>query len=374
LTTHEKSSYHSALNSCALFAVKGVETMVYKSATSVVLLRRFIAVAAAVASCFLLPNSSKAGDIKLAVPLSEASAVTFDDDPFLSALRTSKDLAEVGIKVVPTGSKEALDDVLSGRSEASLVSLGAFENRKFKGAVPTLFTAFTRPFLYDDTAELFAVQDTPLGSAVLADIGRTGVFALKFWNRGVSRIVSTQPVDSVTGIRGLKVAFSDAQPDPTLSKLGANLITIQAPDVWGALGTGAVEAAVVEPHWVQGSFWSNPEVVKIKLYVTDFRPFVGVLAISPDYWETLAEREKQAWKRAADYAAQQSFYQIKAIDSVSEKLSTVYSIKPSREQKLQLLLAAGGWNTDRAETDLNSVEVEKAHLKGVDRGLKKKQN
>ena len=75
-----------------------------------------------------LPNSSKAGDIKLAVPLSEASAVAFDDDPFLSALRTSKDLAEVGIKVVPTGSKDALDDVLSGRSEASLVSLGAFEN------------------------------------------------------------------------------------------------------------------------------------------------------------------------------------------------------------------------------------------------------
>ena len=45
----------------------------------------------------------------------------------------------------------------------------------------------------------------------------------------MSRIVSTQPVDSVTGIRGLKVAFSDAQPDPTLSKLGANLITIQGP-------------------------------------------------------------------------------------------------------------------------------------------------
>jgi len=213
-----------------------------------------------------------------------------------------------------------------------------------------------------------------LGDAVLADIGRAGVFALKFWNRGLSQIVAKQPISSIEDIRGLRMGtWSDAPASPFLAKLGADLIPVNSTNMSAALANGTVEAAVLEPQNNEISFWTNLNELKSQVYVTDFQPLVGVLVISPTYWSGLSEAEQQAWRRAVNDASKQSISQIQMTETIDRKVANAKVVIPNREQKVQLLVA-GGWSAARAQSDLNSVENEKAYIRATHVDIKKKKN
>lgn len=328
------------------------------------LARGFIAVIIALFDISLTPNWVSAAEVALSAPIS--------DDAFIRALQSSKDLEAADIKVVMKVSKDVLRDVVSGESEVGLIPLHDFDAGRTDKNAPTLITTFTRPFLYDSLMELLAVQHSALGHAVLADIGRSGIFALTYWNRGLTKIVATQPIASVSSFHGLKIGVSsDGMANQVLMKLGADFSTIKIPEMSSALATGAIEATVVKPEETAFSFWSKLSETKTPVYITSFEPMVGVLALSPKYWQTLKETEKRAWKRAADDATIQSNGLTEKIADAGERIYKFNYVTPTRELKL----VSFEGQVARGSYDLNAIEREKTFLKeAADQRAKKKSN
>jgi ABC-type amino acid transport substrate-binding protein len=134
------------------------------------------------------------------------SSVLFDQ--FSEAVRSSKYLDQAGIKVgiirFKTG-EDVLDAVLKGSIDFGLIPLTALSKRKYDDQ-PQLYSVFTRPFLFTSSSEVIDIEGTPLGTAVLADVARTGIIPLSFWNRGISQIWARKPVNSADHFAGLSIA------------------------------------------------------------------------------------------------------------------------------------------------------------------------
>lgn len=135
-----------------------------------------IAVFSGLAGSFFLSlaTSTFASEVKV--------ATTKSTDVFLTALQRSPSLERADVKIViETVAREddALDAVLKGSADIGLFTLDVLSNRKFDEQ-PTLFSVFTRPFVFRNAEQIYRVEDTPLGDAVLADLARIGVTPLGY--------------------------------------------------------------------------------------------------------------------------------------------------------------------------------------------------
>jgi len=273
---------------------------------------------------------TRAVEIKVAITTKAA-------DGFIRSLQSSPSLEHAGIKVVVQAvatDDAALDAVLKGSADLALFSLDVLSKRKFDDQ-PKLFSVFTRPFFFDSSDQIFRVEDSALGDAVLADVARAGVLPLAYWNRGLSQIVARQPLQSIESFRGLKVAgyptdwFDQDTDKLILTSLGAEPIATR--NVASEFGNGTVGAAIwkpldngMSPQWDLRNF-------DFTMWAIDFQPIVGVLASSIPYWKSLRETEKEAWKFAANEAATQAVKEIDTREYLNRANKKINFVSANRE-------------------------------------------
>ena len=118
-------------------------------------------------------------------------------DPFVTSLREA--LATNSIRLIPkvvSNPADVLRAALEGAEQAALFPFESFYTIKDLKEWPSLATLLTQPFQFASLQELFDVEDTPFGSAVLADVSRTGLVPLVLWNRGQSKLISRSKISS----------------------------------------------------------------------------------------------------------------------------------------------------------------------------------
>jgi len=312
-----------------------------------------------------IPVESKSAEVKLGLPLQQQR------DAFFESLTNSTELQAAGIQIIAThylNDKEVLDATTEGSIDVGLFALSAFDQVRFDGL--RLYTTFTRPFFFRNGADLFAIQDTALGDAVLSDLRRAQLFPLRFWNRGLSQIVARQPISSVQDFYRLKVVDrkSDATNTSALESLGAETTFDSEVSVSSTLSFGPVKkAAVLDPEEREGLAG-----VRGQLYSTEFEPIVGILAASESYWKQLSERQKQAWKHALEDAAARSRDQIRTSELTARQQLKIQSVQLTSGKRREIIaIMSKALDGSKIHKDLLTVEEARAQ---VSVGEQKKKN
>jgi hypothetical protein len=258
-----------------------------------------------------IPPIAQAVEVKL--------ATTQPNDVFVRALQSSKYLAQsnIKLKLAPVEKDDdVLDSVIKGTADLGLFAVGILSNRKFEEQ-PQLYSLFTRSFVFTSGSELLDVERTPVGAAVLADVSRVGLFPLSFWNRGLSTIWAKSPVSTPEDFHGLTIA-QDSMHRPSvrgadphyeesnvlLTSLGAKPTLVAPNRIAGHMARG--DAVLRDPIDTSPSDASIP----FTIYATGFQPQVGIFASSLQYWASLSEHDKAAWKQSIDAASAASETQI----------------------------------------------------------------
>jgi TRAP-type C4-dicarboxylate transport system substrate-binding protein len=192
-------------------------------------------------------------------------------DTFVTSLQNSSSLEKAGIKITLqrlVNDDEVLDAVVTGSADLGLFALDVLSKRKFDDQ-PKLYSVFTRPFFFESSDQIFNLEETPLGDAVLADVARVGVLPLAYWNRGLSQIVAKRPLVSVESFRGLTVAgtsenwFKEDAARPVLTSLGAE--PVPTSNVAVEFRKESVVAAIWRPLGEENDGMSGAPILKKRL-------------------------------------------------------------------------------------------------------------
>jgi TRAP-type C4-dicarboxylate transport system substrate-binding protein len=324
-------------------------------------------IGAALASLFVSTGIVFAGEVRL--------ATTQVNDPFVAAVRSSKYLQDAGITVVVVGMPkdvDVLDSLVKGSADVGLFELSSLSVRRFENQ-PQLYSVFTRPFLFNSASELVDIQNTPLGDAVLSDVGRAGILPLGFQNRGLSQIWSRSPVYMVDHFRDLTVANSSADNSNgefVLTSLGAKPTRVSMDRKGIVFETGQVNATVWEPR---DNNKPDPSKLRFTVYATEFEPKVGIIASSISYWDSISEADAAAWKQAVQDIQRRTNDRIRAADALSRKYVIVIN-NTEREKSLRSLtsaVAASNKTAPQLTQDFELVDEAKAFIKANDPVVKK---
>src|ERR1043166_390581 len=228
-------------------------------------------------------------------------------DPFVKELVESAILSKNGIKLrqnVLENSSVVLDQVLDGTVDVGLFMLDILQQSKKLKHPPQLAQLLLLPFQFESAQQLFEVEDSALGDAILADINRTGLFPLAYWNRGLSQIATKTSIETSDDLRGLKVAARGDSAIPIFVALGAKPKTdISSKEVANALSRGVIDASEVDPMSVDIPFLRES---RSRSLIIGVRPMVGVLVASAAFWEKASEAKKQLLREVAASAARAS--------------------------------------------------------------------
>ncbi len=273
-------------------------------------------------------SAALASDARLAVPQSAATSV------FVSEIERSESLSRNDLKVGldQYASEDAiLEAVLNGSADVGLV-IDALIRHKFESQ-PTLASIFTHPFLFQNTQDLFDLQQSALRTAIFADISRTRLIPLAFWNGGNENIITTLRLDEPSDFAKLRIGIAGANAGAAmLTRLGATQIALPSAEVLPAVSQGRTNATVA--HDLSTDFYKS---VGTAPYITPFRPLVGILFAGPKYWEALPERDKRAWVFAAGNATKNANQDVYRQAAFAEKIGKVQKVQLSVQQKIELL-------------------------------------
>lgn len=260
---------------------------------------RFIAMALVISAAVF--NNAFAREITLGVPLPPDQATAKQIETF----RSYPNFGDEGItiKQVPLGSlRMILRGLIEGEVDIGFVSYQTLAAHKFGDFdSPVLGGLLAQPFQFMGTPELFQVEQSPFGDAVLAEINRTGLIGLSFWNRGQSRILSKMPIRTAEDFKGLKIrSFDRSTANNVLVALGARETPMAFGETMYAFQQRAIDAVEATPDRARRFL---REVQGTGSVIAGYRPLIGFVLASGVFWAGLSEREKSIIKRAAEAAA-----------------------------------------------------------------------
>jgi len=102
------------------------------------------------------------------------------------------------------------------------------------------------PFLFSNEKEVTALQQSPIGQAMLAPLEQIGLIGLGYWNFGITQIVGRKAYASASSLKGQKFfAASTPQSLSVFEGFGARTISHSIGDLNPAFQQGAVDAAEI---------------------------------------------------------------------------------------------------------------------------------
>jgi TRAP-type C4-dicarboxylate transport system substrate-binding protein len=284
---------------------------------------RFLYVCAAVSLSALASAKTASGaDVRVGVASGSANG------PFISSITKSQILEKKGARAVVVtfnNERQLISSLLEGGADVGLVTFDALTQADLKDP-PRLATIFTRPLLLETEQDISDVQNAPLGSAVLADINRTGLVPLTFWNRGSARLITANQLIAPSDLRGLRV-IAERQNETTaqLTHMGA-VYESRPANAMASFSQGKVAILSLDDR---GPAMGAAPTAK-SYFVTPVRPLVGVFVASPAFWSSLTEDDREDWSQIAVGA-----YKDTANDA-SMKVTTGIAVREYLVRPLQL--------------------------------------
>jgi tripartite ATP-independent transporter DctP family solute receptor len=210
------------------------------------------------------------------------------------------------------GDKRIIVDQRGGNAiggEAAILAAtrsGAVDTAVLSGAVYASvvpeFGVFNVPFLFRDTAHAKAVAEGPVGAAIAAKSADKGLVLLAVGKQGFRHITnSKRPIRTPDDLKGLKIRLIPNDIDQmTFKALGADVVTMDFPLVYGALRDGRIDGQ------------ENPLVSIVGTHFQDVQKYLSltghffsliVFIANREMFEQLAPADQAALRLAAEEGA-----------------------------------------------------------------------
>jgi tripartite ATP-independent transporter DctP family solute receptor len=200
----------------------------------------------------------------------------------------------------------------------SAVRFGAIDTAVLTGsvlsaAVPEI-GVFDIPFLFRDAAHAKAVAEGPVGAAISAKCADKGLVLLAIGEQGFRNITNSKhPIHGPDDLKGLKFRLVPNEIyQMTFKALGADVVTMDFPLVYGALKDGRVDGQENPLAVIAGTHLQD-----VQKYITMTGHFFGsvIFVANRATFEQLAPAEQAPLRAAAREAAELTWRSAMEVDA-----------------------------------------------------------
>ena len=148
------------------------------------------------------------------------------------------------------------------------------------------------PYLYRDSEHMWKVLDGEIGEEVLASLEEYDIKGLSWYDAGARHFYnSRRPVERLEDMRDLKIRVAESKMmGDMVQALGAQPVTMDYSEVYGALETGQIDGA--ENNWPSYDTMGHYEMAP---YITldAHNRILEIQVISGETWEKLTKEDQE---------------------------------------------------------------------------------
>jgi len=182
-------------------------------------------------------------------------------------------------------------------TQAGVIDLDRVNIATFHDMIPET-QLLSMPFLFRDEADLIRVLDGPVGAQVLAAFEPHGLIGLAFFETAPRSFYTARgPIRTPADFRGLRIrALPSALMTAMVEAMGATSVYIPYGNVLAGLATGLIDGAENNElsYHETGHYRVAPHLSRTR---HTFSP--GVLVMSRQSWDLLAENDRRIFRQAA---------------------------------------------------------------------------
>lgn len=304
-----------------------------------------------------LSTTAQAVDLRFGHGGTEDTAYHLGAERFKELVAEKSD-GEIGVDILGNSvlghETEMFEQQMAGALDLSIINPGLITDFS-----PTA-NVFSIPFLYRDEDHWRTVLDGNVGREIADQItAETDVRVLAFYGGGKRQIVSTEPLESLEDLEGLKIRTNPTQPlIVAWEALGADPTVMEWSEIYTGLQLGAIDGLLNEAEWIHRMRFHE---VAPHIGLSEHDITVRLLTMSQLGWERLDEEQQQAVMAAANESASyardiQLKQDAEALDLLVEEGATLYEMDRQRmmeivEEPLEGVIA------DMGLTDMHQMIV-----------------
>ncbi|SDK52372.1 TRAP transporter substrate-binding protein [Billgrantia gudaonensis] len=219
---------------------------------------------------------------------------------------------------------EMFEQQMAGALDISIINPGLITDFSSTANV------FSIPFLYRDEDHWRQVLDGEVGRTIADQItAETDVRVLAFYGGGKRQVVSTEPLESLDDLEGLKIRTNPTQPLITAwEALGADPTVMEWEEIYTGLQLGAIDGLLNEAEWIHRMRFHE---VAPHIGLSEHDITVRLLTLSQATWDRLDETQReQVMEAAAESASYARDVQLEqdaeALDLLVEEGATLHEM------------------------------------------------
>ncbi|QTP53526.1 TRAP transporter substrate-binding protein [Billgrantia sulfidoxydans] len=251
-------------------------------------------------------------------------------------LLDEKSGGEIGVEILGNSvlghETEMFEQQMAGALDLSIINPGLITDFSSTANV------FSIPFLYRDEEHWQAVLDGEVGREIADRISEeTDVRILAFYGGGKRQIVSTEPLESLDDLEGLKLRTNPTKPLITAwEALGADPTVMEWEEIYTGLQVGAIDGLLNEAEWIHRMRFHE---VAPHIGLSEHDITVRLLTMSQMSWDRLSEEQQQMVQEAAEesasYAREVQLEQdAEALDLLADEGATLHELDRERMQEV----------------------------------------
>lgn len=243
-------------------------------------------------------------------------------------LLDEKSDGEIGVEILGNSvlghETEMFEQQMAGALDVSIINPGLITDFSPSANV------FSIPFLYRDEEHWQTVLDGDVGREIADRISEeTDVRILAFYGGGKRQIVSTEPLESLDDLEGMKLRTNPTRPLITAwEALGADPTVMEWEEIYTGLQVGAIDGLLNEAEWIHRMRFHE---VAPHIGLSEHDITVRLLTMSQMSWDQLSEEQQEmvmeAAAESADYARQVQLDQdAEALELLEEEGATLHEL------------------------------------------------
>ncbi|NIC06942.1 TRAP transporter substrate-binding protein [Billgrantia bachuensis] len=282
-----------------------------------------------------MAGTAQAAELRFGHGGTEDTAYHLGATRFKELLNEKSD-GEIGVEILGNSvlghETEMFEQQMAGALDLSIINPGLITDFSSTANV------FSIPFLYRDEEHWQTVLDGEVGREIADRISEeTDVRILAFYGGGKRQIVSTEPLESLDDLEGLKLRTNPTKPLITAwEALGADPTVMEWEEIYTGLQVGAIDGLLNEAEWIHRMRFHE---VAPHIGLSEHDITVRLLTMSQMSWDRLSEEQQQMVQEAAEesasYAREVQLEQdAEALDLLAEEGATLHELDRERMQEV----------------------------------------
>jgi tripartite ATP-independent transporter DctP family solute receptor len=282
-----------------------------------------------------MATTAQAVDLRFGHGGTEDTAYHLGAERFKELVAEKSD-GEIGVDILGNSvlghETEMFEQQMAGALDLSIINPGLITDFS-----PTA-NVFSIPFLYRDEEHWRTVLDGNVGREIADQItAETDVRVLAFYGGGKRQIVSTEPLESLDDLEGLKIRTNPTRPlIVAWEALGADPTVMEWSEIYTGLQLGAIDGLLNEAEWIHRMRFHE---VAPHIGLSEHDITVRLLTMSQMSWDRLDEEQQQAVMAAANESASyardvQLKQDAEALDLLVEEGATLHEMDRQRMMEI----------------------------------------